>query len=228
MTLRLRLLTANLWNGAAEPEAVARLLVDEQVDVACLQELAPEQAEAVADVLPFGWLAPARDGDGAGIAARAEIEVEPLPLYRRSLLRAKLAAKHWPGLARTLRVWNAHLWAPHEIGGLAIRRQQVRAILAALGAESPGPLTLAGDFNATPCWPAYRRIAARLCDAEAQVAAREGRRARRTWSPWSGPRRWRLLRIDHVFTRGIEVGALRRLPVPGSDHDALCADLTPG
>jgi len=227
---RLRILSANLWNGAADPEALLRLLREEDVDAACLQELTPDCAEAVASVLPEGRLAPAEDGHGAGIALRAPAEIETLPLVRRALCRAQLHTKHWPGLSAPLSLWNLHLWAPHDgWRSLAIRRAQLGALLAEIDTEPAGPLVLAGDFNATPLWPAYRRIASRLDDAAALCAARSGGRPGRTWAPWAGgPQRRRWLRIDHVFARGVEVLELRRLHLPGSDHDALCADLALG
>lgn len=228
MAARLRILTANLWNGAADPAALARLLRDEAVDVACLQELAPEQAEAVAAVLPHGALAPATDHHGMGVALRAPARLVQRPLARRALHCAELDPKEWPGLAAPLGVWNAHVWAPHTWPAprsLAIRRAQLRQIAAALDEAPAAPLLLVGDFNATPLWPAYRVLAARLEDAAVAQAARTGARPERTWAPWRGARRPRLLRIDHVFARGARVEALRRLPLPGSDHDALCADV---
>jgi len=222
----LRILTANLWNGGADPERFAALLRELAVDVACLQELAPEQAEAVAEVLPHGRLEPATDHDGMGIALRRPAPLEALPLPRRALRTARLAPEAWPGLVAPLSVWNVHIEAPHSRpGSLWRRRRQLRALLAHLERGAGGRLVLLGDLNATPLWPVYRRIAARLPDAAREVAARRGERPRRTWTPAAGDRHPRLLRIDHVFARGVDVLELRAVNVPGSDHDALVVDL---
>ena len=82
---------------------------------------------------------------------------------------------------------------------------------------------MCGDLNATPVWPAYRRLAERLRDVVAPPRARAGGRApARTWGPWHGAPR--LLRIDHVFASGGRVLELRALPVRGSDHTALVVE----
>jgi endonuclease/exonuclease/phosphatase (EEP) superfamily protein YafD len=88
---------------------------------------------------------------------------------------------------------------------------------------------LVGDFNATPVWPLYRRVAREIDDVALAVARRHGRRPARTWGPlWRRAPRMRLLRIDHAFARGVEVSRVRSFDVPGSDHDALCVDVALG
>lgn len=229
MAGRLRILTANLWNGRADPESFAALLEREEVDVACVQELAPEQAGPVAAVLPHGALEPASDYTGMGIALRQPAEVTSLPLRYRPLRAARLDPKDWPGLAEPLAVWNVHVRAPHSYPqhvSLAIRRAQLSALLDHIDHAAAGPrLVLLGDFNATPLWPVYRRVARTLDDVVLATARRRGQRPARTWGPlWRYPR-LRLLRIDHAFARGVEVSRVCSFHLPGSDHDALCVDV---
>lgn len=231
MAGRLRILTANLWNGRADPDALARLVEEEAVDVACLQELTAEQADAVATVLPYGSLEPARDFTGMGIALRRPAQIEQLPLRYRPVRAASLSPCDWPGLAEPLAVWNAHVRAPHDWpppASLVTRRHQLRGLLGHLEERSHPRLVLVGDFNATPVWPVYRQVAARLRDAACEVAERRGERPARTWKPWAGADGPRVLRIDHAFVHGVEIEDLRRLHVAGSDHDALCVDVTLG
>ena len=226
MAGRLRILTANLWNGCADPERFAQLLQDEAVDVVCVQELGPDQADALASVLPHGRLEPATDHNGMGIALRGPAEVGQLALRCRPLRSARLDPKEWPGLAEPLCIWNAHVCAPHcfpVLRSLAIRRHQLKELLGHLRARDPRRLVLAGDFNATPAWPLYRLLAEELRDAALDAATRRGKSAPPTWGPWSGAPR--LLRIDHAFVRGVEVLDARTLRVAGSDHDALCVDV---
>jgi endonuclease/exonuclease/phosphatase family metal-dependent hydrolase len=213
----LRILTANLW----------------KVDVACLQELAPEQAGPVASVLPHGALGPARDYTGMGIALRRPAEVASLPLRYRPVRATRLDPKDWPGLPEPLAVWNVHVRAPHSFPqpvSLAIRKAQLAGLLGHLDrARAIGALVLMGDFNATPLWPVYRQVARELDDVALASARLAGRRPARTWGP---PRLrktcGRLLRIDHAFARGVQVCRVRSLEIPGSDHDALCVDVEPG
>jgi len=225
---RIRILTANLWSGRADPDRLAGLVVEEQVDVACVQELAPAQADALAAVLPHGQLEPGTDSGGMGVAARAPVEFGVLPLRLRPLRTARLDPKHWSGLDAPLDVWNVHVCAPHNLPPLsfALRRAQVRRLLAHLEERGQPRLVLVGDLNATPHWPAYRALASRLRDLALEAAARRGEPAPGTWAPRPGrPDRRRWLRIDHALGRGVSVLDVRRLHLEGSDHDALCVDL---
>ena len=231
MADRLRILSANLWGHAgARPEALERLLRDEGIDVACFQELGSEQAEAVASVLCHGQLEPSDDHYGLGIALRAPAEIGRLPLQEKPIRTARLDPKDWPGLGRALTVWNLHIWAPHSFPAtrsLAIRQVQMASLmrhLAQVGTRER--FVLVGDFNATPLWPAYRRVAGVLRDGPLEVARRQGRTPPRTWGPWSGAPR--LLRIDHAFVREVEVEEARTVHIEGTDHSGLIVDVTPG
>src|SRR5690606_11777865 len=79
------------------------------------------------------------------------------------------------------------------------RRIQVDALFEwADGLPDGVPVLIAGDMNASPMWKVYRRLAGRFDDLVAEAAAATGHRPGRTWGP--GPN---LLRIDHVFGRGL-------------------------
>jgi len=151
--------------------------------------------------------------------------VERLALPERDARVARLAARDWPGLARDIEVVNAHLANP-VIGIPAswrFRRGQVDGLAAYLSSAEPRPRALVGDLNATPRWPAYRRLAAELDDAAQIAAARHGRSAERTWGPYPGSPR--LLRIDHVLVDALDVLDFRVVSIEGSDHSAVVADL---
>ena len=82
---------------------------------------------------------------------------------------------------------------------------------------------LCGDLNATPLWPAYRRLVGYYSDGIVRARKREGRRPVRTWGPTTyGPR---LLRIDHVLVSGLVVTAAATVRIDGSDHLGVVADL---
>lgn len=228
----IRLFCANLLRGSADPAALADQLVELAVDVACFQELGAQQASAIARVLPHGKLEPSeatRDPDGMGIAARRPIAVRRLSLPRRDARVAVLDPGEWPGLGAALEVVNLHVQAPHifpQWSALAARRAQLAALLPYLDATPSARRVLAGDLNATPLWPVYRALAARLPDLAAEHAGSRGSLPRRTWGPWPGSPR--MLRIDHVLANGMAAADVRVLPVRGSDHSALLVDLIEG
>ena len=223
--MKLRVMTANLWSRNSDPEALARLLEEVQPDVLAVQELGPEQAQAIASLLPHGRLEPRLDCEGIGIALRHPAEVARLGLPRRDARIARLAPGTWPGLEAPLEVVNLHVVAPHQLPPwrtFAARFGQVRGLARWLDANPHPARIVCGDLNATPSWPAYRRLASRLRDVAHFHAAEGGRSPARTWGPWHGAPR--LLRIDHVFASGGRVLELRALPVRGSDHTALVVE----
>jgi endonuclease/exonuclease/phosphatase (EEP) superfamily protein YafD len=92
-----------------------------------------------------------------------------------------------------------------------------------LAEDADDPVVVAGDFNATPIWPVYRKVVSRLEDLVAQHAERTGSGAEPTWGWRPG---WpRMLRIDHVFGRGVKADEVRVVPIVGSDHAAVVVDL---
>lgn len=222
----LRVLSANLANGRADADAFADLVEAVEPDVALVQELTPRQADALARVLSFGKLEPALDHKGMGIALRAPGSVRRLHLPYRSAFVADVPCG---ADGEPIEVLNLHLAAPHVhpvVRRLRDRRAQLDLVLEYLDGAPRARRVLGGDLNATPLWPAYRRLRARFDDAAVEAARRIGRRPGATWGPWSGSTR--LLRIDHVLVQGLAATATRVLPLRGSDHSALVADLEAG
>ena len=125
---------------------------------------------------------------------------------------------------------NVHFAAPHvlhPVTGLLERRGQIREFLRELDEQGAGvgcQRIVVGDFNATPLWPLYWRMASQFTDAAVAVARQSGRRTRRTWGPGFGTPR--LLRIDHGFVaKGMRVDEFQVVPVLGSDHSAIVMDV---
>ena len=226
----IRILTANLWNGGADPEAFADLVTALAVDAVCVQELTPEQADALGRVMPHGELDPNDSFTGMGIALRRPAKLHRVPLECRDVRVAMLDPSDWSVLSAPLELANLHMAAPHTFRpklGLGLRVKQMRDLVPWLSrAGAPAQRVLVGDFNATPVWPVYRRIASVLSDAALMVARRRGERPRNTWGPWAGSPR--LLRIDHAMVEGVGVEDLQVVHVPGSDHSAVVVDVTSG
>jgi endonuclease/exonuclease/phosphatase family metal-dependent hydrolase len=214
---RLRVLTANLRLGRADPGAFAALVRRLEPDAVCVQELGPSQAAALGAVLPHGRLDAGVAWEGMGIALRRPGEVTLLPLPRVAGYVTEI---------RGVELINLHVSAPHAPPlwpSLWWRSVQLRRLLAHLDAAPGRPRVVAGDLNSTPLWPFYRRLVTRLEDAALLAARAAGRRPAPTWGRWSGGRP--VLRIDHVLVSGLVAVAVEVHHVAGSDHSAVMAEL---
>ncbi len=187
-------------------------------DLLLAVELHPKAADVIAARYPEHHLVPDRGYSGWGFASRHPMHVE--------------AAKGWDrgGVATvetgdtTVHVAGVHILDPMHRPWrrtAAVRKRQVDALLA-WGDVIPAdePQLVAGDFNATPVWSVYRRLAARWDDLVASGSP--GTRPLRTWGIPRGPR---VLRIDHVLGSGMLAKANRVLAVKGSDHAMVVVDL---
>ena len=221
-------------SGRADPAALAEMLRREKPDAAAFQEISAVQARAVEEtgLFPHGTLDPRADSTGLGLALRhpASIRRLPLPLRDAWIAQMRLLAAGTPG---SLEIICVHITAPHQLPPwqmLAQRRAQVRALHAHIARGGRRPLVLLGDLNSTPFFPAYRSLTRALgaspgrVDAALIASLRNGHAAAPTWAPRPG---WRhLLRIDHALVDpSVEVGAVRTLDLPGSDHVALILDI---
>ncbi len=215
-------------NGRADPEAFADLVNGSGADVVAVQELSPQQADALGRVFPHGRLEPARDFNGMGIAVRYPAEFDSVPLAYRDARIARLDPADWPTLTSSLEIVNVHIASP-SFGWCAwsrfnFRRAQARGLLRYLDGTPGQARAVLGDFNATPAWPLYRVVAERLEDLALTHARSRDARPARTWARWvGGPP---LLRIDHCFGSGVQVDDFQVVPIRGSDHSGLLVDLS--
>ena len=149
-----------------------------------------------------------------------------LALPRRDARLAELSCAAPDGSAVAVELVNIHVEAPHNTPTwrtMARRRGQWRGLERHLKANPHRPRLVVGDFNSTPLWPFYRRIADHLHDAALIHARRSGGRAARTWGPWHGSPR--LLRIDHAFVHHLEVFDFAVVDVPEGDHSAVVVEI---
>ncbi|HEX9813967.1 MAG TPA: endonuclease/exonuclease/phosphatase family protein [Myxococcota bacterium] len=228
MGSHLRIFSGNLMNGRADPEAFADLVRSSGADVVAVQELSPEQADALARVFPHGRFEPARDFTGMGFAVRHPAEFDRVPLAYRDARIARLDPAHWPAQTREIEIVNVHFASP-TLGVRAWtrfvhRRSQSRGLLEYLDRSSGRIRAVLGDFNATPSWPLYRVVAERLEDLALSHARSRNSKPARTWARWvGGPP---LLRIDHCFGSGVRVDDFQVVAIRGSDHSGLVVDLS--
>lgn len=223
---RIRVLTANLWNSRIDARGFGDSLRYLDPDVVCVQELDSSAAAILDDLYRYGELTPSNDFTGMGIALREPAKIIRLDMSSKDGLIAVLEPDDWPTLSSTVEIINLHFAAPgprHIRKQLGLRRDQLTRFEEYLSNSPATPRLLVGDMNATPVWPLYRRLTAHFDDVHHLIAKQRGRRTRRTWGPTHS---WpRLLRIDHVFSQGVEVSDLWVVPVPGSDHSGVIFDL---
>lgn len=217
----MRILTANLREGLADSEALARLLVERDIDIACFQELGPAHVEAIRETLPHGVLKPGWGRTryyGMGIAAREPLEVDGFPLAGRSGYRTVVGDG--------FELLNIHMMVyasrstPHA--GI-LRRRQVRQLLNHVDASPDQRRLLVGDLNSTMLSPAYRSLTARMRDLHVEHARASGGSTSPTWGPWPRGPRW--LRLDHALGSGVEIASIEVVRLAGSDHDGLVIEL---
>lgn len=220
--------------GIVDPAWLCELVTAMRADVIAMQEADPRHFEALSAAgWPHGHFQAKDDHTGMGMALRhPAAEITRVALEWRSAWEARLEPQEWPKLSRPLTIMNLHVAAPHvyrpPFYGFLLRRKQVQQLdahfevsLPAAEAEGRGTLVI-GDLNATPIWPAYRRIALHFTDEAIAVAQRLGRSVEPTWG-WPGGRK--RLRLDHAMTRGVSARDFQVVDLKGSDHSAVVVDL---
>lgn len=214
-------MTTNLLHEHVDIEDLDRLLAIVEPDVVVAQELGPESADVLAKRFPSHKLEPSLDFTGRGIATRLDAHMGDIAMPGRDGTSALLDLG-----TRTVRLAGVHLANPVNFpwwSSVATRRDQLAGLLEWLASDDHGPVVVAGDFNASPAWPAYKRMARELTDLVARHALTTDRRPEPTWG-WR-PAWPRMLRIDHVFGRGVMATDVVVHRVRGTDHSAVVVDL---
>ena len=214
-SLAMRILTANLFNVNVSADAFAKVLDEHRPDLVAIQELAEPSAAVLADRYDHGMAFP--DGvQGCALVGNHPITVTRTDLPFRPLLSAPVQVGD-----RTVTIGAVHLANPVGLQDMRFRRRQVRALLDEIAGTEP--MVLVGDFNSSPAWPAYRMVTQHLRDGVRDWARRSGTRPTRTWNWGAGSPK--LLRIDHIMVRGVELADVKVIDIAGSDHRAIVADI---
>ena len=215
-----RVLTANLYTGRAIVSSFAAVLDREQPDVVICQEVGTDVAGLLERQFAHGIVI----GDDHHHTGRAMVSQRPIVVD-------EVEMAHRPGLRTRFEVdgvgvelVGVHFANPvMGIGALLDRRRQVEAVLDHVDHHGT-PAVVVGDMNATPAWPAYRRLRTRLRDGVSDAHRQNGTSIERTWSVRPG---WpALLRIDHILTAGVRLEGVAVHSVDGSDHRAVAATVT--
>ncbi|WP_181043858.1 endonuclease/exonuclease/phosphatase family protein [Actinokineospora auranticolor] len=218
----LRVLTANLMLGKADPQTLVNLVRDTRTEVLFLQELTPAALDAldaagVDRLLPYRVVRPMGGASGSGILAK--VPLRQIVLVENTVLENPAAVLDLSGPV-DIEVVAVHIVPP--VNSDTDRKTWQRELASLPNPDSDGrPRILAGDFNATLDHNALTSFMARGYDDGAEKA---GEGMRPTWSSLSdfGPP----VTIDHILVdRRIAVPNAAVYDLPGSDHNALFAEV---
>ncbi|MGY0003610.1 endonuclease/exonuclease/phosphatase family protein [Micromonospora sp. I033] len=220
----LRLLTANLLKGDADPARLVELVRAHRVDVLTVQEFTPQIAAeldrlGLATLLPYRSLHPEVGTTGSGLYARHPLSGTGHRRNQGFFFTQAYGTVAVPG-APPLRVESAHPAAPYAVEVVPDWWTDLRAQPPAT--PGGGLSVLAGDFNATLDHAPLRDL---IDTGYVDAADAAGAGLPGTWGPYDGdpipP-----VTIDHVLVdRRIAVRAVSVYAVPGSDHRAVLAEL---
>lgn len=215
-------MTGNVLKDGAEPGDLGDLIDRLDPDLVFLQEMSEGSARVLADRFEHTFLFPSEEFKGRGVASKRKAECGSIDLPWRPGTWAKVTVE-----GRTLVAAGIHMSNPIQFPwwrSVRERRDQMNFLFAWAVAQESDALIVAGDMNASPVWPLYRRLADHWQDLAEAAAERSGEEPEPTWGWRPG---WpRMLRIDHIFGSGVNAVASQVEPMRGSDHDALIVDFT--
>jgi len=224
---KISLVSFNILANHEEPADLLHWLAQGPADVLVLLEATRAwdvRLAALDAVYPYRVMALPGDGlpadvdqglvESSGIAVFSRLPLRDVrisypagPLKPAVTVKVSVAGQVFTLLA-------AHPTSPVTFSGLRARDEYFSRLADGLAAET-GPLVVAGDFNATPFTPIFRRFVDRL-------RLEPPRRPPATYPAPAGPFG---LAIDHVLVRDVRLRRLTPLPAHGSDHRALLAEL---
>lgn len=237
-TSEFRLMSLNVEFGRADPNAVVALTIDRRIDVLILTEMTPGGWRRLEDAglrrrFPNATGRTDTGASGTVILSRLPftcvdtVEGSPCgqvvtrppdaPSYR---LGDAAATFDLPSvrLADGTVVRGVHTRPPSFLRNDRWQREQHDLRAWVDGLPAGARVVLAGDYNASPSHPAFRRLADGLA------------RAPHTGFPWTrtwpeGARVPALIQIDHILSRGFAVLEEGVDVVPNTDHAAVWAQL---
>ncbi len=219
----IRVLTANIWEGSADPQALAAIARD-RADLLVLQELTPEFASEHSGA---GVEFPNQAGDpppaaaGAGISSRY-----PIVGSRRDsgyLLGMLSATLQVPGAASDTLILAAHIVGPWPQPIDDWRREMAKlqeTLRGAADIADPGAVIVAGDFNSTIDMRPFRQLLEggfRNAGEQSGAGLAPTFPADRSVPP--------LIGIDHILTYNGTASDFETVRIPGSDHLGVIATI---
>ncbi|MUL42380.1 endonuclease/exonuclease/phosphatase family protein [Streptomonospora sp. PA3] len=218
---RLTLLSANVYYGLADPEALVRLVHEHGVDVLSLQELTPQSDDALTRAglrgpLPYDVTEAAPGPVGGAVYSAHPVE-KVGGTARNDYFAMPRARVEVPG-APSVEVVSAHAIPPSGPAAIPAWQDSLRQLP---DARPDGALrVLAGDFNATLDHAEFRALleTGYIDAADATGAG---------WAPtWSAEGSLPGVTIDHVLVdRRAQVRRTSVHSLPDTDHRAVLTEL---
>lgn len=218
----IRVMTANLLMGEADPDAIASL-AKSSADLLIVEELTTGCAAALQQRLNSDFSYQAVDaadyGRGVGIWSRHPLTgAHRIPGYELGVVSANVRV---PGATSDAVVLATHLVGPWP-QPIDDWRKEIAAFPSTLrrmaDAAGDGAVIVAGDFNATTDMQPFRRL---LDHGYRDAAAQSGAGLIRTFpSNSSVPP---LIGIDHILLRNSSASDVHTVPIPGTDHLGVAA-----
>lgn len=210
-------ITFNMFDRNPRKDELRAWLMTRPADVVALQEAPATFAAALRDDGAYPYQSSLFDAglDGAEFPeARAITVLSVFPVIDTFKLKrppdGRAAALVRLAVSPAKDLWLAVVDAvePPLTPQRTATRDRYLLSVAARVAHCPGPLMVAGDFNATPYAPVLKRFSS-IADVR-PTGLLDG-----TWPHWLGPLG---LRLDHILVRGVVVEDVRVLVSRGSDH----------
>jgi endonuclease/exonuclease/phosphatase (EEP) superfamily protein YafD len=219
-------MSANLEYGGGDAQSLVTAAREHRVDALVLLEITPPAVERLR-IAGLDSLLPESVGrssqDAGGTIIRSRI---PLTLLESGLddvssnaFDEPVASLHRPAGVVVLR-------AVHSLPPSPSAAAQWRSGLGDLQAwrqrqPADQPLVMAGDFNSSQGHPGFRQVAGTMIDAHRAA----GLGWVRTWP--QGRLVPPFIQLDHVLVRGLDVVDAGVVHLPGTDHAAVWARLSP-
>lgn len=220
-----RVMTCNVYKGAADPQAIVDTVRDQHVEVLALQEATPQfvqrlEQAGIADYLPYAVSASSGSGYGNGLWSAQPLRQPADAEFASSASNMPAGTIRFDNGALPVRFVSVHTTSPTPQSWDLWRKSLTE--MQQLTKRTGTQYVLMGDFNATYDHAVFRN----LLGTRFQDAARaSGHGLVFSWpvdKPWlpafSG--------IDHIVTeRGVVAGQVSAVRIGGSDHRALLATL---
>jgi Endonuclease/Exonuclease/phosphatase family len=220
----LNVMTSNMLQGVADPDAIVELVRSHDIAVLAVQEYTHDaqaalKAAGIEALLPYSSLAPEYDTTGSGLYSRFPLTAPGVRRNSGSFLQAYGTIQ--PPGAGPILVESAHPLAPFDV--TAVKGWRTDLDDEPRADPNGPPRILLGDFNSTLDHAPLRKLVSR---GYRDAADADGKGLLATWGPYVGhpipP-----VTIDHVLvdTR-IGVRDVQVRQIPKTDHRSVIASLT--
>ena len=148
----LRIFTQNLYNGRADPEALAGAIDEHEPDVIAVQELSPNAVGVLEAWGDDGLLDPRDDTTGMGMVVRGSAALSRPEFPVRRPVVARLRGVEWD-LTSDVQIVNAHVMNPivrPVSQTMRVRSRELAGLRAILLAATPTEArVVVGDLNSS-------------------------------------------------------------------------------